>query len=65
MIFFSVIKQYERAVVFKLGKVTGAARGPGLIFIVPGAQRVHPATSDQPKGSTNGELVAHGRHQPD
>ena len=41
MIFFSVIKQYERAVVFKLGKVTGGARGPGLIFIVPGAQRVH------------------------
>lgn len=41
MIFFSVIKQYERAVVFKLGKVTGEARGPGLIFIVPGAQRVH------------------------
>jgi hypothetical protein len=28
MIFFSVIKQYERAVVFKLGKVTGEARGP-------------------------------------
>ncbi len=41
MIFFSVIRQYERAVVFKLGKITGEARGPGLIFIVPGAQRVH------------------------
>ena len=36
-----VIKQYERAVVFKLGKVTGQARGPGLIFVVPFAQRVH------------------------
>ncbi|MHB8904419.1 MAG: SPFH domain-containing protein, partial [Patescibacteria group bacterium] len=29
-----VIKQYERAVVFMLGKYTGM-RGPGLVFIVP------------------------------
>jgi regulator of protease activity HflC (stomatin/prohibitin superfamily) len=29
MIAAYVIKQYERAVVFKLGKVTGEARGPG------------------------------------
>jgi len=29
-----VIKQYERAVVFMLGKYTGM-RGPGLIFIIP------------------------------
>jgi len=29
-----VVKQYERAVVFFLGKCTGV-RGPGLIFIVP------------------------------
>jgi len=29
-----VIKQYERAVVFLLGKYTGM-RGPGLVFIVP------------------------------
>src|SRR6202161_1679866 len=41
MIFFYVIKQYERAVVFKLGKVTGPARGPGLIFIVPFVQRIN------------------------
>src|SRR3984893_5674856 len=40
MIFFYVIKQYERAVVFKLGKVAGPARGPGLIFIVPFVQRI-------------------------
>ena len=40
MLFFYVIKQYERAVVFKLGKITGDARGPGLIFIVPFAQRI-------------------------
>jgi regulator of protease activity HflC (stomatin/prohibitin superfamily) len=41
MIFFYVIKQYERAVVFRLGKITGAARGPGLIFIVPLVQRIN------------------------
>ena len=41
MLFFYVIKQYERAVVFKLGKITGGARGPGLIFIVPLVQRIH------------------------
>jgi regulator of protease activity HflC (stomatin/prohibitin superfamily) len=41
MLFFYVVKQYERAVVFKLGKVTGPARGPGLIFIVPFVQRIN------------------------
>jgi len=41
MIAFYVIKQYERAVVFRLGKVEGPARGPGLIFVAPFAQRVH------------------------
>jgi regulator of protease activity HflC (stomatin/prohibitin superfamily) len=40
MIAVYVIKQYERAVVFKLGKVTGSARGPGLIFVAPFAQRI-------------------------
>jgi regulator of protease activity HflC (stomatin/prohibitin superfamily) len=40
MVFFYVIKQYERAVVFRLGKITGEARGPGLIFIVPFAHRI-------------------------
>src|ERR1700694_4178633 len=41
MVFVYVIKQYERAVVFRLGKITGEARGPGLIFIVPFAHRIH------------------------
>jgi regulator of protease activity HflC (stomatin/prohibitin superfamily) len=36
-----IVKQYERAVVFRLGRVTGGARGPGLIVIVPGVDRVH------------------------
>ena len=40
MIAYYVIKQYERAVVFRLGKVTGEARGPGLIFVAPFVNRV-------------------------
>src|ERR1700733_8162103 len=36
-----IIKQYERVVVFELGKVKGEARGPGLIFIFPFVDRVH------------------------
>jgi regulator of protease activity HflC (stomatin/prohibitin superfamily) len=36
-----VIKQYERVVLFELGKVKDEARGPGLIFIVPLIDRVH------------------------
>ncbi len=41
MIAVYVIKQYERAVVFKLGKVKGAAREPGLMFVVPFVNRIH------------------------
>ena len=33
MIAAYIIKQYERAVVFKLGKVNDEPRGPGLIFV--------------------------------
>src|SRR3954471_21923888 len=40
MIAAYIIKQYERAVVFKLGKVNDEARGPGLIFVVPFVQRI-------------------------
>jgi regulator of protease activity HflC (stomatin/prohibitin superfamily) len=36
-----VLKQYERAVLFRLGRVMGGARGPGLIVFVPGVDRVH------------------------
>ncbi len=36
-----VIKQYERVVLFELGKVKDSARGPGLLFIVPFVDRVH------------------------
>ena len=36
-----VLKQYERGVQFRLGRVKDGARGPGLIFIVPLVDRVH------------------------
>ena len=36
-----VLKQYERGVQFRLGRVRDVARGPGLIFIVPLVDRVH------------------------
>jgi regulator of protease activity HflC (stomatin/prohibitin superfamily) len=36
-----ILKQYERAVVFRLGRVEGGARGPGLIAVVPLVDRVH------------------------
>jgi regulator of protease activity HflC (stomatin/prohibitin superfamily) len=36
-----ILKQYERGVQFRLGKVRHDARGPGLIFIIPLIDRVH------------------------
>jgi regulator of protease activity HflC (stomatin/prohibitin superfamily) len=36
-----ILKQYERGVQFRLGRVKDGARGPGLIFIVPLLDRVH------------------------
>jgi len=35
-----VLKQYQRGVQFRLGKVWGGARGPGLIMIIPIIDRV-------------------------
>ena len=36
-----IVKQYERAVIFRLGRVRDGARGPGLIVFVPFVDRVH------------------------
>jgi regulator of protease activity HflC (stomatin/prohibitin superfamily) len=30
-----IVKEYERGVIFRLGRVQGRAKGPGLIFLVP------------------------------
>ncbi|XP_039301152.1 band 7 protein AGAP004871-like isoform X2 [Nilaparvata lugens] len=33
---FKIVQEYERAVIFRLGRVrTGGARGPGIFFILP------------------------------
>src|SRR3954452_20341760 len=34
-----VLREYERAVVFRLGRLTDE-RGPGLIFLIPGIDRM-------------------------
>src|ERR1700680_4948194 len=34
-----VVQEYERGVIFRLGRLVGA-RGPGLFFILPGAERM-------------------------
>jgi regulator of protease activity HflC (stomatin/prohibitin superfamily) len=36
-----ILKQYERGVQFRLGRVKDGARGPGIIFIIPLVDRVH------------------------
>ena len=35
-----ILPEYERGVLFRLGRVTGDARGPGLIFIIPIVDRL-------------------------
>jgi regulator of protease activity HflC (stomatin/prohibitin superfamily) len=36
---FRIVTEYERGVIFRLGRVTGA-RGPGWFFIIPGIERM-------------------------
>ncbi|MER6163562.1 slipin family protein [Streptomyces violaceorubidus] len=36
-----VVRQYERGVVFRLGRLAGEERGPGFTMIVPFADRLH------------------------
>ena len=38
--FFYVIKQYERGVQFRLGRVRDGVRGPGVVFVIPLVDRV-------------------------
>ncbi len=33
-----IVQEYERGVIFRLGRLVGA-RGPGLFFLIPGAER--------------------------
>jgi regulator of protease activity HflC (stomatin/prohibitin superfamily) len=34
-----ILKEYERAVVFRLGRMVGA-RGPGIVYIIPGIEKM-------------------------
>ena len=36
-----ILKQYERGVLFRLGRVRGGPRGPGVILIIPLVDRLH------------------------
>ncbi|MFF0221925.1 slipin family protein [Streptomyces sp. NPDC004629] len=36
-----VVKQYERGVVFRLGRVMDPARAPGFTMVIPGVDRLH------------------------
>src|SRR5437764_4752449 len=35
-----VLREYERAIVFRLGRLTSAPKGPGLIFLIPIVDRM-------------------------
>ena len=36
IILFHFVQEYERAVIFRLGRLlTGGARGPGVFFVIP------------------------------
>ena len=36
IVFVQVVQEYERVVIFRLGRLlAGGARGPGIFFIVP------------------------------
>ena len=37
---FRIVNEYERGVVFRLGRITKGARGPGWFFILPGLERM-------------------------
>jgi len=34
-----ILKEYERGVVFRLGRMVGA-RGPGMVYIIPGIEKM-------------------------
>src|SRR3989337_42669 len=35
-----IVKEYERGVIFRLGRVQGTAKGPGLFFLIPIVDRM-------------------------
>jgi len=39
LLFVRVVSEYERAVIFRLGRCKGEPKGPGIFFIIPGIDR--------------------------
>ena len=35
-----IVQEYERGVIFRLGRVQGTAKGPGLFFLIPVVDRM-------------------------
>src|SRR5215207_6102964 len=35
-----IVNEYERGVIFRLGRVQGTAKGPGLFFLIPVVDRM-------------------------
>ena len=35
-----IVKEYERGVIFRLGRVQGRAKGPGLFILIPAVDRM-------------------------
>ncbi|NRA65572.1 MAG: slipin family protein [Pseudobacteriovorax sp.] len=40
-----VIPEYERAIVFRFGRSVGAPKGPGIIFLIPGVDKIEARVS--------------------
>jgi len=38
--FFKIITEYERAIVFRLGRVLGKPKGPGIIIVIPVVDKI-------------------------
>ena len=56
---FKILNEYERGVIFRLGKFSGV-RGPGLIILVPGLEKmVKLETGDVFFAGVGCEHVAH------
>lgn len=44
-LFFRIIKEYDRAVILRLGRVLGREKGPGIVFVLPGIDEVNIVTT--------------------
>src|SRR5213593_4237442 len=65
-----VLREYERAVVFRLGRLVGA-RGPGLVYVIPGIEKairidLRTITMDVPVAGRDhqGQRLAQGERGP-